>query len=58
MGVSDLEYEVNLILNKIRDTNLRNATAKLLIHFVGELKSLERSVEDLRRELHRRQDQR
>lgn len=58
MTVSNLEYEVNLILNKIRDTNLRLATGKLLIHFVGELKSLQMSVEDLRRELHQLHNQR
>lgn len=31
MTVSNLEYEVNLILSKIRDRNLRLATGKLLI---------------------------
>ncbi|MHC5234347.1 hypothetical protein [Brucella sp. LJL56] len=51
MTVSNLENEINLILGRIRDSNLRMATGKLLVHFVGELKSLQVSIEDLQREL-------
>lgn len=51
MSVSNLEQEVNIILGKIRDTRLRLAAGKLLVHFVGEIKSLQITVEDLQREI-------
>ncbi|PQZ24448.1 hypothetical protein CQZ93_25910 [Ochrobactrum vermis] len=55
MAVSNLEKEVDLVLGKIRDSNLRLATGRLLIHFVGEIKSLQTSVDELRSELRRLQ---
>lgn len=51
MTVSKLEKEVDLILGKIRDSNLRLATGQLLVHFVGEIKSLHLAIEDLKREV-------
>lgn len=57
MTVSNLEKEVDLILGKIRDSNLRNATGRLLVHFVGEIKSLQTAMEELRKEVRQIQGQ-
>lgn len=51
MAISNLEKEIDVILGKIRDSNLRLATGRLLVHFVGEIKSLQTSIEELRTEL-------
>jgi hypothetical protein len=57
MTVSSLEKEVNSILGKIRDSNLRLATGRLLIHFVGEIKGLQASIEELRSEIRQLKEQ-
>ncbi|MCH4538570.1 MULTISPECIES: hypothetical protein [Brucella/Ochrobactrum group] len=57
MAISNLEKEIDVILGKIRDSNLRLATGRLLVHFVGEIKSLQTSIEELRTELRQFKEQ-
>ncbi|GAA5658438.1 hypothetical protein Brsp06_04822 [Brucella sp. NBRC 13694] len=57
MAISSLEKEIDVILGKIRDSNLRLATGRLLVQFVGEIKSLQTSIEELRTELRQFKEQ-